>query len=244
MYQHNKIETIWKPVTRPSQIWMIYSEEDSMHQYHKIETLWKRDLEGTKKLMPGVFRDETVEFLATNRWVWTEKVDGTNIRVHWDGYQVSFGGRTDRASIPAPLVNKLNEYFGGEKNAQIFEQQFGDKEVILFGEGYGKGIQKVGADYIRDGVDFILFDLLIGDNYQTRESVEKCAEAFGVKVVPIVGYGNLYDAVRFVSDHPTSTMGVCEMEGIVCRPFVELRSRGGSRVIVKIKYNDVKELGS
>lgn len=35
MNQHNKIETIWKPVTRPSQIWMIYAEEDSMNQCHE-----------------------------------------------------------------------------------------------------------------------------------------------------------------------------------------------------------------
>lgn len=215
-----------------------------MRKYEKIDTLFARDMEGTKKLMPGIFRNETVKYLQYAEWDWTEKIDGTNIRVYWDGHTVTFGGRTDNAHIPADLVTKLNELFGGENNAQIFEQAFGEKEVILFGEGYGHKIQKVGSAYIADSVDFILFDVLIGDNYQPREWVEKTANMFGIKVVPIVGHGNLWDAIAYVHKHPTSVIadGRCEMEGIVCRPMVELRDRCGNRVIVKIKWCDLKEL--
>jgi len=212
-----------------------------MRAYEKIETIYARDVEGTKLLIPGKFRNDTVEFLKDLPWIWTEKVDGTNIRVYWDGHTVTFGGRTDKAQIPAPLVNRLNELFGGEQNAQVFEQMFGEKEVVLFGEGYGAKIQNGGA-YIPNGVDFILFDVLIGNNYQEREWVERTAEAFGVKVVPIVGSGPLEDAVEYVKGHPQSTMGTCEMEGIVCRPAVELRDRRGERMIVKIKWNDFKHL--
>ena len=118
-----------------------------MRTYEKIETIYARDIEGTKKLIPGVFRNPTVAYLKDNPWVWTEKVDGTNIRVCWDGHSVSYGGRTEKASIPAPLVNRLNDYFGGEENAQLFEQMFGEKEAMLFGEGYGKGIQAAGKAY-------------------------------------------------------------------------------------------------
>lgn len=215
-----------------------------MRKYEKIDTLFARDIEGTKKLMLGAFRDASVEFLQYADWEWTEKIDGTNIRVCWDGHTVTFGGRTDSAQIPADLVTKLNELFGGETNAQIFEQAFGEKEVILFGEGYGRKIQKVGSAYIPDGVSFILFDVLIGDNYQPREWVENTAAMFGIKVVPIVGHGDLWDAVTYVHNHPMSVVGEgrCEMEGIVCRPKVELRDRCGNRVIVKIKWCDIKEL--
>lgn len=213
-----------------------------MKTYEKIETLYQRDIEGTKKLMPGVYRNPTIEYLKDNIWQWTEKVDGTNIRVQWDGHSVSFGGRTERASIPAPLVNRLNERFGGEENAQLFEQLFGEREVILFGEGYGAGIQKVGKAYKADGVDFILFDLLIGNNYQPRDSVERCAQSFGIGIVPIVGEGTLEEAVTFVRGNPRSALGDIEMEGIVCRPKVELRDRGGERVICKIKWHDFKDL--
>jgi len=215
-----------------------------MRKYEKIETIFSRDMNGTKKLMPGVFRDPTVEFLATNKWIWTEKVDGTNIRVYWNGHTVSFGGRTDNATIPADLVNRLNELFGGEASAQIFEEAFGEKEVILFGEGYGSKIQKGGGNYISNGVDFILFDVLVGENYQEREWVEKTATMFGIKVVPIVGEGTLWEAVAFVKNHPMSTIAEkeYEMEGLVCRPAVELKNRRGERIIVKIKWNDIKEL--
>ena len=213
-----------------------------MKTYEKIETIYARDIDGTKKLIPGEYRNETVKYLKDCEWIWTEKVDGTNIRVYWDGHSVTFGGRTDKAQIPAALVNRLNELFGGEGNAQMFEQTFGEKEAILFGEGYGKKIQSVGSAYNPDGVDFILFDVMIGDNYQEREWVEETARAFGVKVVPVVGRGTLEQAVEFVKDHHNSTLGNCEMEGLVCRPARELRDRRGERVIVKIKWQDFRKL--
>ena len=213
-----------------------------MKTYEKIETLYQRDVDGTKKLMLGVYRDPTVEFLKDNIWEWTEKVDGTNVRVHWDGHSVTFGGRTERASIPALLVNRLNNLFGGEENAQLFEQLFGEREVILFGEGYGSGIQSAGKAYNPNGVDFILFDLMIGENYQPRESVERCAESFDIRAVPVVGEGTLEEAVTYVKSNPRSRLGEIDMEGIVCRPKQELRDRCGKRIICKIKWGDMKEI--
>lgn len=215
-----------------------------MRKYEKIDTLYVRDTTGTKKLIEGQFRDPTVEFLAPCEWIWTEKIDGTNIRVYWDGHVVTFGGRTDNAQIPAELVTKLNEMFGGEANAQMFEQMFGEKEVILFGEGYGRKIQKGGGNYIPDGVNFILFDVLVGENYLERANVEDIARAMGIKVVPIVGTGSLYEAVEYVKKHPTSVVaeGRCEMEGIVARPKMEMRDRRGNRLIVKVKWEDMKEI--
>jgi len=114
-----------------------------MREYHKIETLFERD-ETTKKLIVGKFRNPTIEYLKDNIWTFTEKVDGTNIRIYWDGHKVTYGGRTDKAQIPAHLINRLNELFGGETNAQMFEQKFGETEVELFGEGYGVKIQNGG----------------------------------------------------------------------------------------------------
>jgi len=216
-----------------------------MNEYHKIETLFQRDIGGTKKLIEGKYRNETLEFLKDLPFAWSEKLDGANIRVHWDGHKIEFGGRTDKAQIPADLVNKLNEYFGGETNAQLFEQTFGERDVILFGEGYGAKING-GGTYMEDGksVDFIMFDLKIGANYQPRESVEECAKTFGVQTVPIVGQGTLDEAVRFVKSHPMSQIGpgTHEMEGVVCRPLIELNDRCHNRVIVKIKWEDFKDL--
>lgn len=211
-----------------------------MIEYHKIETIFERDMDGSKKLIPGKFRNKTVEFLKDNTWVFTEKIDSTNIRIHWDGHKVEFGGRTERAQIPAPLVNALNMMFGGTDNEEIFEQKFGENDVILFGEGYGAGIQS-GGNYRKD-VSFILFDVLVGNIFLERENVEDIARTFGIDVVPIVGEGTLDDGVAFIMTRPKSTIGSAYMEGIVARPKVEMRDRMGRRVIVKIKVRDhVKE---
>lgn len=206
-----------------------------LKEYHKIETLFERD-EKTKKLIEGKYRNETVEYLKDNKWQFTEKIDGTNIRIYWDGHKVSFHGRTDRAQIPADLVNRLNELFGGEVNEQIFEQKFGETEVILVGEGYGEKIQKGGL--YRKGQDFVLFDVMIAGNWQTRESVENIANTFNIDVVPIVLEGTIQEAVDYVKTKPKSFYGTADSEGVVGRPLSELQDRTGNRVIVKIKVKD------
>lgn len=216
-----------------------------MIEYQKIETIYQRDMDGSKKLIEGKFRNGTVEFLKDVAWDWTEKVDGTNIRVHWDGHKVEFGGRTDKAQIPVALVNRLNDLFGGEENEQMFEQLFGERDVILFGEGYGEKIQN-GGDYTDGGipVDFILFDVMIAGNYQPRETVKMLAEALNVSIVPLIWTGTLTEAVEYMKKHPLSRLGnrKHEMEGLVCRPLYEMKDRCGNRVIVKIKWEDFKYL--
>lgn len=209
-----------------------------MKTYEKIETVYMRDINGTKNLIEGSFRNETVEMLKDICWEWTEKIDGTNIRVMWDGHEVHFGGRTDKANIPAELVNRLNKYFMTDEAEEMFEQLFGDKEVIIFGEGYGRKIQAVGKDYLPNCVDFAVFDVMIGNNYQSRSVVTDIARSFGLNIVPVAGYGNLEDAIKFIKTNPVSEIGSCNMEGIVCRPEHELRDRCGNRIIVKIKWKD------
>lgn len=213
-----------------------------MRTYEKIKTIFSRDTDGTKRLIPGKWITPTIEYTKDLEWEWTEKIDGTNIRIMWDGFAVSFGGRTNNARIPEHLLDRLQELFGTEEAAQMFEQTFGTREVIFFGEGYGVKIQADGRKYIPDGVDFIMFDVLIGDNYQSRETVEDIADMFGVECVPVVGHGTLMDAVAFVLQNPHSTIGDLPMEGLVCRPSVELQDRCGERLIVKIKYKDFKHL--
>ena len=211
-----------------------------MKEYHKIETLFERDMT-TKKLIIGNYRNPTVEFLKDAVWQFTEKIDGTNIRVHWDGHNVSFAGRTDKAQIPNHLWARLEEVFGGEVNEEMFEQVFGEKEVTLYGEGYGHKIQTNG--YI-DGVDFILFDVFVGDIPLERENVVNIAETFGIAVVPLLFEGTLQEGIDYVRQHKKTCIRDGDlgayMEGLVARPKVEVRDRLGNRVIVKIKYNDFK----
>ncbi len=205
-------------------------------EYTKIPNIFRRQEFGNNELIVGAYSSPELEYLSECPWVWTEKVDGTNIRVMWDGHSVTFGGRTDKTQIPAHLVNRLNELFGGTDKEEIFEQHFGDTPVILFGEGFGEKIQKGGGLY--GPVDFILFDVFIGGMWLKREDVESIAYVFGVKVVPIIGFGPLPDAVDTIRRHPMSRLRDAELEGFVCRPAFELQDRRGNRIIVKIKCRD------
>lgn len=210
-----------------------------MQPYHKIETVYIRDMEGTKKLMPGFFRNPTVEYLKDNQWLFTEKIDGTNIRVHWDGHKVIYGGRTDNAQIPTPLMYALNEKFMGTVNEQMFEQKFGETPVTLYGEGYGPKIQKGGGLY-RDEPGFILFDVLIGDVWLQRADVVEIGEAMGIDVVPLVMTGTIQEAVDYVRSQPNCihSKQPKKAEGLVGRPVCEMKDRQGKRIIVKIKADD------
>ena len=130
------------------------------NQYHKIKTVFSRDPETKyRTLLEGEFATPEFKYLQNNDWIWTEKVDGTNIRVMFEGEDIAFGGKTERAQIPAPLVNKLNEMFLPQ--IEKFREHFPDG-ICLYGEGYGAKIQKGGGNY-RPDQGFVLFDVRIGD---------------------------------------------------------------------------------
>ena len=206
-----------------------------MQEYHKIDGLFERNIE-TKKLEEGKFRNPIIEYLKNNSWEFTEKVDGTNIRVVWDGHKVSFFGRTDKAQIPAELTNRLIELFGGNENEELFEQKFGEKEVMLVGEGYGGKIQ--GKRGYSEKEDFILFDVAIEGCYLNRDSVREIANYFKINVVPVILIGTIQQAIDYVKTKPKSEVGVEISEGLVGRPLFELNNNTGRRIITKIKTRD------
>ena len=56
--------------------------------------------------------------------------------------------------------------------------------------------------------------------------------------------GSILDGILFVCGHQKSVVAENDiyMEGVVGRPKIELKDRRGNRVIVKIKWNDFKDL--
>lgn len=207
-----------------------------MTEYHKIQSLFKRDMSQPRKpLIEGDWTLPEFEYLADNVWTFTEKVDGTNIRVVFEHGVVTFGGRTDTADIPAFLLARLERRF--LPMAVAFAEQFGSGPVVLYGEGYGARIQKGGARY-RPDVDFVLFDVRVGPWWLQRADVEDIAAKLGIDVVPVIGEGSLHDAVAWARAGIRSTWGDFEAEGIVARPKIELCTSGGKRLIAKIKCRD------
>ncbi len=220
----------------PIQIAPSVGYEYLYERYHKIQTVFKRDPE-TKKIIEGEFACLEFEYLAESQWIFTEKIDGTNIRIIYDPQRdvIKYHGRTDNANTPIYLLEKLGEIFNPQINH--FRKSF-PKGVVLFGEGFGARIGKGGGKYISDGVDFILFDIMIDGWILRRENVEGIAKSFGIKSVPIIGAGNLRAAVSDVKNGFDSQWGDFQAEGIVARPMVDLRARGGNRIITKIKCKD------
>lgn len=215
-----------------------------MKEYHKIDTVFKRDpATNMKSLVIGDYAQDAFAYLAGNEWVFTEKVDGTNIRVmcppyHEDGkqYGISFGGKTDAASIPAFLVEKLQMRFLTDKQRACLAAIFPDGGC-LYGEGYGAKIQKGGGNYRKDQ-DFVLFDVKVGDWWLQRDAIEDVATKLGLDVVPIIGRGTLQNMVATAREGFPSAWGPFQAEGIVARPAVELKTRAGHRIITKIKHKD------
>ena len=211
-----------------------------MNEYHKINSIFKRTPDG-RKVLWGEYSDPAFEYLADNLWVFTEKVDGTNIRVIWNEERLTFGGKTERAQIPAKLVARLEERFLPQVDT-YFKPTFGADSACLYGEGYGPGIQG-GGKYRSDGPDFVLFDVKVGQWWLERNNVGDVAAKLDLMVVPEIGQGSLSKMVKRVGDGFVSTWATSEAfsaEGIVARPASELRTRQGHRIITKLKHRDFK----
>ena len=203
-----------------------------MIEYPKIESLYNRD-EKTHKFKVGEYRLPEFQYLASLPWRWTEKIDGTNIRVEWTGSEVKIAGRTDNAQIPPFLLARLQELFPAEKFAQF------DSPLCLYGEGFGAKIQKGGGNYLPGGgCDFALFDVLCGEWWLLREAVEDVAGKLNIRTVYVVGRGPLSEAEQEVKQGFDSALGVAKAEGLVCVPMEYLRTRRGDRIIVKMKTKD------
>ena len=206
-----------------------------MREYHKIQTVFKRDMNNRgKTLLDGQWSIPEFGYLSKNKWTFTEKVDGTNIRVMRIDEQIRFGGKTNNASLPPTLTERLQERFS---DGLAFCSAFSDgDEVCLYGEGYGPKIQS-GGKY-RIDQDFVLFDVKIGDWWLNRVDVEDVAEKMGVDVVPVIGSGTLLHCIELVKHGMVSQWGDFQAEGIVARPEVELFARNGQRIIAKVKARD------
>lgn len=209
-----------------------------MKEYHKIPTVFKRDPKTKHKtLLIGEYSTPEIEYLRNSEWFFTEKVDGTNIRVMLKGVEggspeITFGGKTDNAQIPAGLVNHLKEVFSVDWMMRVF-----DSDVCLYGEGCGAKIQKGGGNYYADQ-RFVLFDVKIGEWWLRADDVENIADELDIPLVPVIGRGTLDDMVQRCRTGFKSRWGDFLAEGIVARPAVELRTRSNKRIITKLKLGD------
>jgi len=201
-------------------------------EYPKIETLYERDA-NTHKVIPGIFKNRTYTLLK--EWEFTEKIDGTNIRCIWEPPTLRFSGRTENAQMHADLIRWLYENVSKDK----LQERFPDVPVVLYGEGYGAGIQKGGG--YSPTKKLILFDVLVdGKWWLSWENVKDVAAKLGLDVVPYLGKMSVESATEFVRVGFKSYLGdrSVDAEGIVGRPLETLFDKKGHRLILKLKTKD------
>jgi hypothetical protein len=213
---------------------LIQTSVSGFAEYHKIDTLFERrddftvDPERLKKTV----------FATISSWDVTEKIDGTNIRVMLsENGEVTFGGRTNNAQLPADLMTKLVQMFPRDKMLAALWIDGQPTQAVLYGEGYGAGIQKGGA--YRSDKSFILYDILVAEKWWLdREAVEDIAAKLAIDTVPYLGRMTLDQIVALVREPFPSRIGAATAEGIVARPIETLFDKRGERVIIKLKTKD------
>lgn len=219
--------------------------------YPKTYGPFKRDPENGHAIDTTRWTSPQLEWLHDNHvpMTWTRKLDGTNIRLCWDGLgTVSIGGRTGSAEIPGPLLAMLEEEYTGDTTVGQFEDRFGALPAVVFGEGYGPGIQ--GNPEEVDGVRFAAFDVWVShgpivddeplsSNYGSFASIAELNANFGdiIPLAPTVATGlPIGDAIGYVRHGMAQNC-----EGLIGLPAVPLYNEFGGRVKVKLKRNNVGE---
>lgn len=214
-----------------------------MKIYSKIQTLFKRDMK-THMIMPDVFSKP--EFENVQKWIFTEKIDGMNIRIEYDnsdmcyGSLLAFTGRTGKSILSQKMFLYLEKKFTRSSLEDIFGEA---KDVVLFGEGYGGGIQKGGGKYREDN-GFILFDVWTDGWWLERESVEHIAQDLDCKCVPVLPFDTMEEGIAYVISKPQSLITETPkiVEGVVAKSDPLMLYRNGDMIAWKLKVQDYREL--
>lgn len=201
-------------------------------KWHSIENTYR-----TKKIKYWL---NLFPELASEQFVLTEKIHGSNLQIAVDGNNVRFGSRngwTDNnfqgAYIPDAVGNVLN--------ILIDYSVYTGNEVRLFGELFGDGIQK-GVMYGKEK-RFLAFGIMLNNERQPFPVLQDIIpEEYIVPVVAVVN--NLNEALNYNTEFDSTILGIENniSEGIVITPlFDAYLDRNGSPFSLKKKNNQFSE---
>lgn len=208
-------------------------------RYNKIPSLLKRDVR-TGKFTTEFTKDILKElYMKDYPMVVTEKIDGTNVRVYWDGYNFSIWGRKGASEMPEGLLNYLEDKFSNYKMEALFEERFGDKPAVICGEGIGP---KITEKYGSGEYGFIGFDIMYNGRYLNYEECDKFFELINITPVPFMGRDTIYNIIELITNLNGTMKSLLNRniiaEGVVLKPDIELYDNLGNRAILKIKQKD------
>ncbi|MBK8096100.1 MAG: RNA ligase (ATP) [Planctomycetes bacterium] len=167
----------------------------------------------------------------------TEKLHGTNCRVGIiDGERMAGSHGVRRLPPPADELAR-NTYWHPftlpAVAALLDDLGRQHRQVILFGEVYGQGIQSL--HYGRRGeFGFAAFDLMVDHRYLDWQPLRALLAQAGVPMVPVLHEGPFArEVVRQHAGGQTTLADTHIKEGIVVRPFVERTDPRIGRVVLK-----------
>lgn len=215
-----------------------------MESYGKIDTAYQRSAEDFKITrtvtlgIPSTFKD--------TRWIWTEKVDGTNVRVTVTQDEVRFQGRTDNANFSARNIAALGAMF--EPKIPAIRKAF-PSGVTFYGELFGPKIQKGGGNYGEEQ-SFVGFDLYrhpmradgreIPGIFYSFDAMAAVMLTLEIPTVPVISYGSIADARDYLERGSLrSAWGDFQPEGLVLRLPIEITDSSGRRGMTKLKFKDL-----
>lgn len=222
-------------------------------KYPKIQSLFNRDENFV--VNPGSWRMR--EFPIISQWELYEKIDGTNIRVHFIpsermsdgtvvGGLVNFYSRNSdepNVNIPPVVLKFLQGLFDFERLSSILVT-----ETILFGEAFGGKIQ--GMSKLYGSVPrFALFDVMEYGYWQSRDVVLGKSIDLGIEHAPFMGIVGSVELLnpyaRVLGDYARVSPaggGSGRPEGVILHPRGCVLQNGyGERIVAKLKWVDFEK---
>lgn len=201
-------------------------EEIEIPKYHKIDTIFKRknvEIEEKKyknTIIPE-FTTPLFEALKDMKWSVTEKIDGTNTRIHINYYYsnskdlgledhaIKIEGCTNNAEFNKNVEANLIEYlktkeekilnFCHKQKDNYFNKNssksFYSINYIIFGETFGRNVQS-GGRYRKNNADFIAFDIMASDACKGMQTAKFYEEDTMRSILSEIGI----DVVPYIGD--------------------------------------------
>ncbi|HET6247384.1 MAG TPA: RNA ligase (ATP) [Tepidisphaeraceae bacterium] len=171
----------------------------------------------------------------------SEKIHGTNCRlglIDCDGEKTWMAGsKTVRRKMPAEekLATDLywHPYSSPNVRALIESVAADAKQVILFGEVYGK-VQSLRYG-VPGGIAFRAFDLLVDGNYADYDRFADLCKQFGVESAPLIFRGPFsLETIKLLAEGNSAIPGAANIrEGVVVKPTAERTDPKIGRVVLK-----------
>lgn len=217
-----------------------------MIEYPSIKNLYaSNEINGAERRRGPEFGFSHPSFGHIGQWLVLEKVDGTNVRVIFEPAAekvLRYAGRTDNAQLHPQLMAHLDGLIADEGRwfETFFDEEgIGPERIILFGEGYGPGIQKAGVAYGGDK-RFILFDVLVGDRWWLGwDDVVDVARKLGIPTVPAFALDADLKRAKSLVAETALLDDASHAEGVILRTDPYLFDGRGHRIMAKYKVRDL-----